>query len=213
MAVAELAKTAPGVRTARPADVPRLAQALAASFYEDPVFRWLMPVDRRRRPALERFFDIELRAVGLARGSVWTTDELQGAALSTPPGKWQLPWPAALRHGLGFTRAFGLRLPRATSLLGAMERRHLREPHHYFPYIGVAPAAQGQGLGTRLMQPTLERCDEAQLPAYLEATCERNAALYERLGFNRIDELRLGDSPPLVLMLRPPSAPRRAAEG
>ncbi len=74
------------------------------------------------------------------------------------------------------------------------------EPHHYLPYIGVAPEAQGRGLGSALMRPILDRCDEERLPAYLEATSERNAALYERLGF----ELRAGGSPPLWLMVRPP---------
>jgi hypothetical protein len=63
-----------------------------------------------------------------------------------------------------------------------MESRHLRHPHHYIPFVGVAPAHQGAGIGTRLMQPTLDQCDHDQLPAYLEATTERNAALYAQLG-------------------------------
>jgi GNAT superfamily N-acetyltransferase len=89
-------------------------------------------------------------------------------------------------------------------LLGRMEARHLPEPHHYFPAIGVAPASQGQGLGTRLMQPTLAGCDETGLPAYLEASCERNARLYGRLGFELIAELDYGGREPLRLMVRPP---------
>jgi hypothetical protein len=60
------------------------------------------------------------------------------------------------------------------------------------------------------MQPTLERCDEARLPAYLEATSERNAALYERLGFALVEELALGSSPPLLLMQRLPNGQKPA---
>jgi len=48
----------------------------------------------------------------------------------------------------------------------------------------------------------VERCDREGLPAYLEASSERSAALYERLGFEVIDELRVGGSPPLRMMLR-----------
>lgn len=187
--------------------MPRLVEALAAAFFDDPVLGWLMPADRSRPERLRRFFEIELRAVGLARGTVWTTDGLGGAAITTPPGMWRLPWGTTLRHARGFARAFGARLGHATTLLQLMEHRHLREPHHYFPYIGVAPAAQGRGLGTRLMAPTLDLCDRDGLPAYLEATSERNAALYARLGFERVDELRLGASPPLQLMARPPGTP------
>ncbi len=54
------------------------------------------------------------------------------------------------------------------------------------------------------MAPTLELCDSAGLPAYLEASSERSAALYERLGFQLVGELQYGGSQPLRLMLRPP---------
>lgn len=37
----------------------------------------------------------------------------------------------------------------------------------------------------------------------LEATSERSAALYERLGFKHIREMRVGSAPPLWLMRRP----------
>jgi GNAT superfamily N-acetyltransferase len=156
---------------------------------------------------LRRFFEIELRAVGLARGIVWTTTDLGGVAISTPPGNWRLPVPATLRHGPAYTRAFGVRLPRALALLTRMEARHPREAHHYVPYIGVAPERQGAGLGTMLMSPTLRRCDLERLPAYLEASSERNAALYERLGFRLIEELGYGGREPLRLMLRAPQQP------
>ena len=48
-----------------------------------------------------------------------------------------------------------------------------------------------------------ERCDRERLPAYLEASSERSAALYERLGFRTTSELRVAGSPLLRLMLRP----------
>jgi len=69
----------------------------------------------------------------------------------------------------------------------------------------VLPEMQGLGLGSALMAPTLERCDRQGLSVYLEASSERSAALYERLGFRLLRELRVGGSPPLWLMLRPPS--------
>ncbi|HEY2635810.1 MAG TPA: GNAT family N-acetyltransferase, partial [Solirubrobacteraceae bacterium] len=72
-------------------------------------------------------------------------------------------------------------------------------------YIGVAPGHQGRGLGTRLMRPTLDECDARGLPAYLEASSERNRALYERLGFVVQRELRFAGSPPIWPMLRPPA--------
>lgn len=177
---------------------------LAAAFFDDPVWSWLLPDDARRRTQLERFFAIETRIVA-AHGKVWANGDGSAVALWLAPGEWRLPPREQVRHGRAFLRAFGGRLPRATALLAAMERRHVREPHHYLAYVGVAPSMQGRGLGTELLRPMLERCDAEGLPAYLEASSPRNAALYERLGFEARDELRFMGSPPLRLMLRPPA--------
>jgi GNAT superfamily N-acetyltransferase len=85
-----------------------------------------------------------------------------------------------------------------------MELRHYRRPHWYILAVGVRPEHQGQGLGSALLAPTLERCDREGLPAYLEASSERSAALYVRLGFEHLRELRFAGSPPLWQMLRSP---------
>jgi len=191
----------PILRPAIAEDVGHLKTALAEAFVDDPVFGWLMPDADRRLARLRRFFEIELRHLVIPNGRAWTSPGLAGAALSLPPGAWH----ASVRVALLQAGCFGIRLHRAGGILALMEMRHIREPHYYFAYIGVAPEAQGQGLGTTLMSPTLERCDREGLPAYLEASSERNAALYERLGFKVTSELRFAGSPPLRLMVRPPS--------
>jgi len=189
-----------GLRRATAEDIRRLTTVLAEAFFEDPVFGWLMPEDTKRRARLRRYFTIELRHLVLPRGSVWTTSDLSGAALSLPPGAWRAPLRVTLLEGA----AFGLRLSRAARLGGAIEMRHVRERHYYVRDVGVHPDMQGKGLGGALLRPTLDRCDREGLPAYLEASSERSAALYERLGFRLTSELRVGGSPPLRLMLRPP---------
>jgi GNAT superfamily N-acetyltransferase len=183
-------------------DVHRLKVTLAQAFYDDPIFGWLMPDEQTRLTRLRRFFAIQLRHVALARGCAWTANDHAGAALCMPPGQWRNPPRAVFAHG----STFGLRLPRAARLLFAVERRHERAPHYYFAEIGVRPELQGKGLGSALMRPTLDLCDREDLPAYLEASSERSAALYERLGFAVLRELRVGGSPPIWLMRRPPSA-------
>lgn len=195
-----------GLRHATAEDVERLKTMLAEAFFEDPVLSWLMPNDRTRRAQLARYFGIELRHYTLPRGRVWTTTDLTGAALTLPPKAWRAPTRVTLLEG----SAFLTHLPRAARLGAAMEWRHLRGAHYYVRDVGVLPNMQGQGLGSALLRPTLERCDREGLPAYLEASSERNAALYERLGFRVTRELRIGGSPPLRLMLR---APERAPAG
>jgi len=194
------APTAIGLRPARTQDINSLAGSLADAFLDDPIFGWLMPDEAKRQARLRRYFGIELRYFALSRGRVWTTDELTGAALTLPPGAWRAPLLATLLEG----GAFGRHVARAARLGAAIELRHVREPHYYVRDVGVHPHGQGRGLGSALLRPTLERCNLESLPAYLEASSERNAALYERLGFEHLRELRVGASPPLRLMLRPP---------
>lgn len=199
----EAGRLGPGLRKATAEDIPRLRAVLADSFYDDPVLGWLVPDAEKRRPRLRRFFGIELRHMALPHGHVWATSDMSGAALSMPPGRWRAPLRATLLEG----RAFGAHLGRAARLGAAIEWRHgreVREPHLYVRDVGVLPEAQGKGLGSALMAPTLECCDRDGLPAYLEASSERSAALYERLGFRLIRELRVGGSPPLRLMVRSP---------
>lgn len=190
------------VRPAAQSEARPLAGVLASAFDEDPVFRWMVPTDARRRERVRRFFQIELEQIVLPQGEVWTTAGMDGAALCLPPERWRLPPRVAVLAGRSYTGVFGTRMPRALAILTLIERRHYRPGHYYIPYIGVVPERQGQGLGTSLLEPILERCERERLPAYLEATSERNAALYARLGFERLDELRVHRGPPVWPMLR-----------
>lgn len=192
----------PVLRTATAQDIDRLKIVLADAFFDDPVLGWLMPNDRKRLSRLRRYFGIELRYLALPRGRVWTTSDLAGAALTLPPNAWRSPLRVTLLEGT----AFGVHLTRAAALGAAIEWRHLRGmrgTHYYVRDVGVHPNMQGRGLGSILLAPTLKRCDREGLPAYLEASSERSAALYERLGFQLTRELRIGASPPLRLMRRP----------
>lgn len=161
-----------------------------------------MPEPTKRLRRLERFFRLELDHVVLPAGRAIVREGSAGVSLELPPGAWRMPFRAQVAHGPDFARIFGRRLPHAFALITKMERRHPREPHYYIPYVGVVPAAQGQGLGASLVRETLDRCDREGLPAYLEATNERNAALYARLGFEHLGAFTLGSSPPLWPMRR-----------
>ncbi|MCW2979476.1 MAG: puromycin N-acetyltransferase [Solirubrobacterales bacterium] len=185
------------------ADVAPLARAVAAAFEDDPIFGWLLPNKRRRPDKLLRFFALELESVVLPSGTAWMSPEASGTCLELPPGNWRMPLRTQALHAPQFAAALGRALPRALITITQMERRHLRDPHFYVPYVGVAPEGQGAGLGTKLLGKTLERANTAGLPTYLEATSERNAALYERLGFKHLGPFTVLGSPPLWPMRRP----------
>jgi len=203
------AMTAPAlpVRRATRADLPRMAEVLAASFSDDPAFVHMLPPGvRRRADRLRRFFALELPR-SLAQGGAWTTSDGSAAAVWYPPGQWKPSVWHTLRQTPGILRALGRQTSLGGQILATMQEHHPRDPHWYLLYLGTEAARQGQGLGTALLQPVLQTCDEQRLPAYLEATDPRNAALYRRHGFRDGEPLPLpADGPVLLPMWREPAA-------
>tara|TARA_B100000378_G_scaffold196918_1_gene160523 strand:- start:454 stop:951 length:498 start_codon:yes stop_codon:yes gene_type:complete len=53
----------------------------------------------------------------------------------------------------------------------------------YLSIIGIAPQAQGRGLGRKLLEPMLAEADAATASCYLETFSMRNVTFYTRLGF------------------------------
>jgi ribosomal protein S18 acetylase RimI-like enzyme len=190
------------VREAGVGDLARVSATLADAFATDPILQWLAP-SRRSDRRLRHLIEIELEYYVFPAGRVLTTGDFRGANLELPPGSWEMTVP--LSAAIGFVRALGPRLLRARRLQSHFESIHPREPHYYIRYVGVATRFQGRGLGTALLRPTLDRCDGEGVAAYLEASTERSAALYERLGFIHLGEQRVPDGPRFWPMRRPPA--------
>jgi ribosomal protein S18 acetylase RimI-like enzyme len=97
--------------------------------------------------------------------------------------------------------------PLRTEVFAVFERMgtyHPSEPHWYLPLIGVDPACHRRGYGAALLQHTLSQCDREHTAAYLESSNPANIPLYQRHGFDILDTIQVGSSPPIFPMLRPP---------
>jgi GNAT superfamily N-acetyltransferase len=189
------------VRAATSGDAPRLATALAAAFYDDPVFRWFSPVDRRRGAMLPGFFDVFVEAFG-NHGETYTDDGGAGAALWAPPETD--PFTAEPAYAERLEEIVGVDAPRLFEIVELFDARMPQEPHYHLQFLAVLPERQGAGLGGALMAPILERCDREGASAYLEATSDRNRALYERHGFRAYGAIPLPDGPAVWRMWRDP---------
>jgi GNAT superfamily N-acetyltransferase len=193
------------VRKATTADVPPLAEALARAFVDDPVMSFLLPGGRRRFRRIRALFDIQLRHVQLPHDECYTTADLAGGALWSPPDRWRMPLAAVLRSLPRVIPVLGRQLPVAVKAISAVERQHPRTPHWYLAVLGTEPARQGKGVGSALLQPVLERCDRDAIPAYLESSKESNLAFYARHGFEVTGRIELpAGGPPVWPMWREP---------
>ena len=191
------------VRPANRSDHERIAAVLTAAFATDPPLSFLLPDERE--PRLRRYFTA-LVPLYAAAGAIWTTADRSGAALWLAPGQYPLRVRETLPVLPALAGVFAPRLRRAVGAQLAIDRHHPHDPPHwYLDYIGVEPAGQGRGLGSKLLAPMLARCDMERRAAYLNAGSPRSRGLYLRHGFVVRSELRLPfGGPPLWRMWREP---------
>ncbi|MGA0599801.1 GNAT family N-acetyltransferase [Caulobacter sp. KR2-114] len=190
------------------ADLDGVAADLAAAFTDDAMFDWFLRADAKKSAARLKFFQFIVRNMGFGVGKI-ERPTTGGAAAIWMPFEWLGPQPlsAELRALPVLLGATGLaRFGRLAAMREDMDKHHPMERRHaYLWFLGVAPEAQGRGVGSRLLKVGTDRCDAAGLPAYLETQTERNVALYRRHGFEVISEHRCrADAPLMWSMWREP---------
>lgn len=193
------------VRKASADDVPRIADTLARAFFDDPVFCWVCPDDKRRQALLPGFFALFTEAM-VRHDEIYAAGEGAGAALWAPPGR------AAVHEE--DADEFGRRLDEITpaedaerlfGLSKLLDEHHPPGSYYFLQFTGVEPQSQGRGIGSALLAHVLECCDREGAPAYLDATSPDNERLYERHGFRASGEYAPEGGPPLWPMWRQPN--------
>ena len=186
------------VKEMTPADAQLASDIIVLAFAADPVSRWTWPDPRTYLAAMPRLVRA-FAGEAFGCGSAYCVGDFAGAALWLPPGVE--PDQEAMGELMQSTLTPSQH-ERALALFQQMAGYHPHEPHWYLPLIGVDPGQQGRGHGDALMANALARIDREGAAAYLESTNPRNISLYRRHGFEPLGEIRAGESPPLVPMLR-----------
>ncbi len=190
------------IREAGPRELGSLARVLARAFFDDPVQRWMLPDDGRRRRASPTLFAGMLRT-RLSAGLVTTDPSLSCAALWIPPDAREPPAWQRWREALGFLGALRGRSLRVARALGEVVSARPPGPHWILLCLGTDPERRRRGLASALLRNQLERCDVRGLPAYLECSSPANLPLYRHFGFRVVAEHGLPAGPPVWGMLRP----------
>ena len=191
------------------ADLPEVIRTLSDAFAVDPHMDWFMRPGPSRDPARLAFFRWLIG--GNFRAARIDRPASGGAAAVWMPFEWLAPTPfwAELRSAPNMLAATGLtRFGRMQAIRADMDKHHPMDRRHaYLWFVGVTPAMQGHGLGSRLLVAANARLDAEGLPAYLETGTTRNVALYRRHGFEVISEHRArADAPTMWSMWREPQA-------
>jgi ribosomal protein S18 acetylase RimI-like enzyme len=190
-------------------EVPMIGDVIADSHADYPAFTHLFPDPAQRRRVLRRLMTGAARDAS-AFGAVTVAvqgERMLGAAVWLPP---DFPWTAWRKLKASTTFLPLLWQTRgATSdffALGAnAEEAAPAEPHWNLQVLGIRREAQGQGLGSQLLQPVLSLADRDVVPCHLETADPANLGFYERLGFelDRRHQL-IPNGPPHYSMRRQP---------
>ncbi|GAB08802.1 putative N-acetyltransferase [Gordonia araii NBRC 100433] len=174
-------------------------RVLAQAFRDDPMIRWLVD-DPGRDEAMFRFVGAYHRAPGSSDLLLDDTGTAVGAAVWDPPGyrpsinRWTATFQAL--------NVFRTRIRRGAIVDDMFPKLRPTEPHWYLSTIGAVEA--GRGIGSTLLR---HRLDQIDVPAYLESSNRANLPLYERFGFQVVDEVVLPmGGPPIWPMYRPAPA-------
>lgn len=73
-----------------------------------------------------------------------------------------------------------------------LKKIHPSTPFIYLWFIGVDPAEQGKGIGTRLLNELLKKAHEMGKPVYLETSTRKNIPWYEKHGFTLYNQFNFG---------------------
>ena len=212
--IADLRRQAEAPEVAAKRDLPSVADDLSAAFADDVMFDWFLRPDAKRDAARRRFFGMVISQMAWGKGRIDRPSGGGAAAVWMPfsavgptPFAEEIRALPALLHATGLAR-FG----RLMAVRADMDKHHpMDRPHAYLWFLGVAPEAQGHGVGSALLRVGTARLDAAGEPAYLETQTERNLALYRRHGFEVISEHRAKtDAPILWSMWREPREPLHA---
>ena len=187
------------IRKASWDDEAGIGALLTVSFADDPFARWILP------NAMDFIRDSQIHArrtysEAFHRQSIYVLGNYAGAVLWLPPGtepeRDEETRPSDDTEKVDLAAEFPELLAKSAAYRPA-------EPHWYLALIAVDPAHRGKGLGTALIQYSLDIYDQDGLPTYLESTNRANLSLYRRFGFELLDEVRVGNSPARYPMLRP----------
>ncbi len=199
--------TAATARPATRADLAGMADSLAHAFQDDPVMTWLFGDTAPRPMSYLRPFFTKAGARHLRHQQVFTLEGTPGAAYWNPPGHWRTTPLDIARMAPVLLRGLGARTLKALQGLGRMEAAHGQHPDHYYlAVLGTRPDRQGEGLGTALLAPVLDRCDAEGIGAYLESSKEANIPFYRRHGFEVVGEVSFPSGPTVWPMWRDPRA-------
>lgn len=194
------------IKTVDLEDRSRVDAILTTAFTMCPLLRWLYPEPRNYLRYFGGFIEHYCANPYLNKSGAYLNEGDKGAIL------WQTEGEKRDKASMMTFLLNSIPTHRRSETERVFEsfgKYHPHQAHWYLTMVAIDPMHQRLGLGGHLLRHATDVSDNAQKPVYLEATSPHAMRLYERLGWNVLAEVQVGDSPPFFPMLRQPQGAGR----
>ncbi|KAJ5497703.1 Acyl-CoA N-acyltransferase [Penicillium expansum] len=171
-------------------------------FDTDPVIAYmLLSMSQEERLAyLPTYWTALIKSALLNHAVITEADDWKAASVMIPPGgyienAWTLLWAGFLgvlwRIGLAGIKRLWFEF---SGMTDNAKRNGLRghKQYYYIFSLGTEHEHRGKGIAKAIMRDHQQTAQAANLPIWLEATTGGSRALYLSMGFEEIEEIRLG---------------------
>ncbi|WP_238549333.1 GNAT family N-acetyltransferase [Acaryochloris marina] len=200
----------------RPSQIEEASELAAHALISDPVFSNLTPDDPELRFQALTWLTSRLMAYCIQYGYTYTTSDIQGVAVWLPPaGEVSSHWLQQIKMALQL-KVYQLpvkvgwnRLARWLKVLSAIEKAQQQDmgesPYWDLGLMVVHPDSQGQGIGTRLLEPILLQASKEGLPCSVVTATELAVRFYQKNGFEITRKQQIAaDAPSFWILKRHP---------
>jgi ribosomal protein S18 acetylase RimI-like enzyme len=203
------------IRRLELADVDAASEVLARAFFDDPGALIVEPDVALRTETIRVLFAPVVRwaiPFGHVIAAFDRDRSMLGVATFVPPGHDTVTdaelEEAGLTTAVAVVPAAAARMLQMTEYLEGQHERGIEGAHWRLDFYGVEPAAQGTGIGSRLLAAGHEAADAAGERVWLETFTVENVRFYERRGYRVVIEgIVPGTGYPLWGLIRDPRPP------
>jgi len=179
------------MKKAEPTDKALIVEILCSSFENNLSVNYIVKQDANRCKRIAALMDYSFEMCNLF-GNVWLSDDRKACALVLYPQLKKSTLKAIVLDVKLILTAIGIGgIKKALDREAKIKLKQPRKAMAYLWFIGVDPAAQHEGVGSKLLQEVINEASNKQLPVYLETSTVKNLPWYERFGLKIYDQLDL----------------------
>ena len=170
----------------------RIVDILVSSFDDNKSVNYIIPLDKKRKQRMKRLMEYSFDVCYLS-GKVLLSDDKKGCALVMLPDNKKANVRSIWLDLKLIVTCIGLsNIKKAFLRETRIKRLHPKKPLYYLWFIGVDPAQQGRGTGTKLLNEIISESEAEKRAICLETSTLKNLPWYQQSGFTIYNELDLG---------------------